>query len=124
MKKLLFILFLTIPYIGVGQGWEKTYNLSEYDRGNSIQQTNDGGYILTGFISIMEQDIVLVKLNYLGDTLWTNSLIESHDQVGRSVKQTNDSGYIICGTREDNQGNGNIWLINIELFFINSLFYL
>jgi len=114
MKKLLFILFLTIPYTGVGQGWEKTYNLSEYDRGNSIQQTNDGGYILTGFISIMEQDIVLVKLNYLGDTLWTNSLIESHDQVGRSVKQTNDSGYIICGTREDNQGNGNIWLIKTD----------
>ena len=114
MNKLLFILFLTIPYIGVGQGWEKTYNLSEYDRGNSIQQTNDGGYILTGFISIMEQDIVLVKLNYLGDTLWTNSLIESHDQVGRSVKQTNDSGYIICGTREDNQGNGNIWLIKTD----------
>lgn len=114
MKRIMFILLLTIPFVGFGQGWEKTYNLSVYDRGNSIQQTNDGGYILTGFISVIEKDIVLVKLNSLGDTLWSNSLIESHDQVGRSVKQTNDGGYIICGTREDNQGNGNIWLIKTD----------
>ena len=113
MKKLLFILLLTIPFIGFGQSWEKTYNISDYDYGSSIQQTSDGGYILTGHISILEQDIILIKLNSLGDTLWTNSLIETHDQVGRCVKQTSDNGYILCGTREIG-GNGNIWVIKTD----------
>ena len=114
MKKLLFILLLTIPFIGFGQNWEQHYNLSVYDQLESIKQTNDGGYIITGFISILEQDIILVKLNSLGDTLWTNRLIESNDQEGISVQQTNDGGYVICGVREDNQGNGDVWVVKTD----------
>jgi hypothetical protein len=114
MKKLLFILLLTIPFIGFGQGWEQHYNLSVYDKLESIKQTDDGGYIITGFISILEQDIILVKLNSLGDTLWTNRLIESKDQEGISVQQTSDGGYVICGVREDNQGNGDVWVVKTD----------
>ena len=113
MKKLLLIL-LCLPMIGFGQSWEKHYNLSIYDSGESIQQTSDGGYILTGHISVLEQDIILIKLNSLGDTLWTNKLIATHDQWGNSVKQSNDNGYIICGVKEDAQGNGDIWIIKTD----------
>lgn len=114
MKKLLLILLLSIPFIGFGQSWEKHYNLSDNDKIESITQTNDGGYIMTGYISIVERDVILIKLNSLGDTLWTNRLIETHDQEGNIVKQTNDDGYVICGIREDSQGNGDIWVIKTD----------
>ena len=38
--------------------WEKTYGTDDYDYGRSVQQTSDGGYIITGSI---DSDICLVK---------------------------------------------------------------
>ena len=48
MKKILFILLFTIPFIGFGQSWEKTFGGSGDDEGYSLQQTSDGGYIVCG----------------------------------------------------------------------------
>ena len=45
MKKLLLIL-VCLPLIGFGQVWEQIIN--SVSSGESIHQTNDGGYIITG----------------------------------------------------------------------------
>ena len=46
MKKL--FLLIIIPFLSFGQEWEQNYDLGYIDVGYSVQQTTDGGYIITG----------------------------------------------------------------------------
>jgi len=60
---------------------------------NSIQQTSDGGYIITGTTDVSEsQEVLLIKTNENGDTLWTKTFGSG---VGHSVQQTSDGGYAL-----------------------------
>jgi hypothetical protein len=79
--------------------WSKTYGGNETDYGNSVQQTTDGGYIITGhtYPSGSNVDVYLIKTNASGDTLWTRTIGGSYTDVGMSVQQTADGGYIITG---------------------------
>jgi len=106
MKKLLFILLLTIPFVGSGQGWEKTFGGSLWDEGKSVQQTTDGGYIICGTRDTTGNPgsyIYLIKTKTNGDLLWS-SLIDGYigNPEGYDVQQTTDGGYIICGVTQDN----------------------
>jgi hypothetical protein len=73
--------------------------LGEY--GNSVQQTTDGGYIITGSrLSGSDRQVYLVKTTATGDTMWTKTYGNNQDQEnssGSSVQQTTDGGYIITG---------------------------
>ena len=63
----------------------------------SVQQTYDGGYIITGrtnFNNPISHDLYLIKTDTYGDTIWTRTYEES---VGYCVRQTYDNGYIIAG---------------------------
>jgi hypothetical protein len=59
--------------------------------GYSLQQTSDGGYIITGTnqdsASLTEADLYLIKTNSIGDTLWTKTMRGNKNQtVGYSVQ--------------------------------------
>jgi hypothetical protein len=81
--------------------WTRLFGRSESDIGYSVHQTVDGGYIITGytasFSTYSDKDVYLIKLDSLGDTLWTQTYGDSLDDVGYSVLQTSDGGYVICG---------------------------
>jgi len=81
--------------------WTRTYGFESIDRAYSIQQTQDGGYIVTGMITPAgreDRDIWLVKLDSVGDTLWTRTFgSDTVSEVGRSVHQTSDGGFVIAG---------------------------
>ena len=80
--------------------WEKTYGGSDWDFGNCVQQTADGGYIVCGSTYSYghgNQDYYLIKTDANGDTLWTKTYGGANDDVAKSVVQTSDGGYALTG---------------------------
>ncbi len=98
--------------------WTKTYGGEDQHHGNSIQQTTDGGFIITGFTySLQTQtgDVYLIKTDENGDSLWTRTYGGVYVDVGRSVKQTTDDGFIITGyTRSSGTGSSEVYLIKTD----------
>jgi hypothetical protein len=91
--------------------WTRTYGGINNDLGRSVQQTLDGGFIITGWTS---DQVYLVKTNSLGDTLWTKTFGGMGDDIGFSVQQTSDRGYIITGY-SNSYGNGDqVYLIKTD----------
>jgi len=89
--------------------WTRTYGGIDDDRGYSVQQTSDGGYIIAGetySYGAGLSDLYLIRTNDLGDTLWTRIYGGGGFDRGYSVQQTSDGGYIVAGVRFD-----YVWLI-------------
>ena len=100
MKRLTLILgmftLLLVSLSNAQQRWERTYGGQYSDEGYSVQQTQDGGYIVAGMTGSFGNDqVYLIKTDASGDTLWTRNY---GGKEGRSVQQTSDTGYIVAGT--------------------------
>jgi hypothetical protein len=83
--------------------------------GYSVQQTQDGGYIVAG---LTEQgssyDVYIIKTNASGDTLWTKTYGDGgiYWEEAHSVRQTTDGGYIVAAiTQSSGAGGFDVWLI-------------
>ena len=102
--KHLYILLFVLPLIGFGQGWEETYGYYLYNNIQSVQPTDDGGYIVCGSTSFTNLpqiqnygDMYILKVDESGDEIWSRIYENGH---GFSIQPTNDGGYIITGTRK------------------------
>ena len=98
--------------------WNKTFGGSSDDAGMSIQQTAEGGYILTGFTASYgagEEDVWLIKTDAKGNELWNKTFGGPGDDRGVSVQQTTDGGYILSGAKTSfGAGGVNGWLIKTD----------
>ncbi|TKJ41064.1 hypothetical protein CEE37_05200 [candidate division LCP-89 bacterium B3_LCP] len=98
--------------------WSRTFGGSETDKGYSVQQTDDGGYVIAGRTSSYgagSYDVYLVKTNASGDTLLTRTFGGSSSDFGSSVHQTDDGGYIIAGyTYSYGVGDADLYLIKTD----------
>jgi len=107
--------------------WEKTYDGPEIgsnsgDYGTAVQETYDGGYIITGtrgYISAtgFTGQTWLLKTDFIGDTLWTKTFgqINSDDSNGEDVKQCADSGFVVVASRNTFGAGLDVYIIRTDL---------
>ena len=112
--------------------WDKSYGGSDNERANSINTTNDGNYIISGYATSNDgdigegdsngfQDYWVLKINSNGDLLWEKNFGFAGSDQANQIKQTSDNGYIITGFFDvsasggegsDAQGNSNNTIID------------
>jgi len=98
--------------------WTRTYGGSERERGYSVRQTSDGGYIVTGYTETFgpgTSGVYLLKMDADGDTLWTRTYGGDGWDWSHCVQQTTDGGYIIAGITMSYGGGGNdVYLVKTD----------
>jgi hypothetical protein len=79
--------------------WDKTYGGEDWDYGESVQQTSDGGYIVVGKTRMYNslEDIWLIKTDSKGNKEWDKAFDLGTYEYGFSIQQTSDGGYILVG---------------------------
>ena len=95
--------------------WTNAFGRTDKDRGYSVLQAIDGGYIVTGYTDIETDDLWIIKTDSAGDTLWTKTFGGDSQDRGRGVNLTSDGGYIIVGDSYLGLDDGeyNVYLIKI-----------
>jgi hypothetical protein len=98
--------------------WNKTFGDAYDDYCYTVQQTNDGGFIVIGetySFGSGDYDVWLIKTDGNGDEQWNKTYGGIFDDWGGSARQTNDGGYIITGeTYSFGSGSGDVWLIKTD----------
>ena len=99
--------------------WTKTFGGSNIDIGHSVEQTSDGGFIITGYTrsfgTASGRNIWLIKTDAFGNEQWNNTFGGNGDDEGHCVKQTTDGGYIIAGlTNSFGAGLKDFYLVKTD----------
>jgi hypothetical protein len=110
--------------------WQKCLGGSSWDCANDIQETFDGGYIVTGATGSNDGDVSgnhgdsdywVVKLNEIGSIQWQNCFGGSSHDSALCIRQSIDSGFIVTGISysndgdvSGNHGNGDYWVVKMD----------
>ena len=131
MKYLSFLLLLVISNLCIAQvtvyfppniQWQKCIGGTNEDTALNIEQTIDGGYIVSGRTNSIDGDFVgnsgnsfcLVKLDGNGNISWKRFFPAMiHDHLKEEMHHTTDGGFIIGGdTVRKLDANGNtVWIL-------------
>ncbi len=96
----------------LNEEWARQYSSGEGDSGGGVDIVGNGGYILCGSTKGTAsgyRDVWLIRTDFNGDTIWTNTYGGYYDDYAYSVKSTLDGGFIICGMTSN--GMDDVYLI-------------
>ena len=110
--------------------WQKSLGGTSEEAANTIKQTSDTGYIITGYSASIDGDITeahgnsdvwVVKLNPVGNIEWQKTYGGSGADYGRDILQTNDDGFIVVGYTNSPdgdvsfiRGSSDAWVVKLD----------
>ncbi len=110
--------------------WQKCLGGTSADWGESIVQTNDGGYAIGAYTNSNDGDVTnfrgvadywVIRLDSVGGLLWQQCLGGTGGDFAYSLIQTFDKGFAIAGhsgsTNGDvtgNHGGDDAWIVKID----------
>ncbi len=117
--------------------WQKCYGGSNYDDAGYIEQTTDGGYIISGStnsndgdvsgyhvgVPYLYGDVWILKIDSLGNIQWQKCFGGSNNDAATEIHQTFDGGFIVIGYTESNDGNvvgqhqvtvSDMWVLKLD----------
>ncbi|MDJ0755276.1 MAG: right-handed parallel beta-helix repeat-containing protein [Ardenticatenaceae bacterium] len=101
--------------------WQNTYGGGNDDEASAVQQTADGGFIVTGTTaSFGANNAWVLKLNSNGTVAWQKAFGNAEADFVNDIEETSDGGFILIGHMEWPDGpppNPNIynaWMVKLN----------
>lgn len=98
--------------------WLKTFGSSSWDFGNSVIQSKDSCFVVAGKtygFGARDADVYIVKVNKLGDTLWTKVFGGDSTDYASSIVSTYEDSYLIgANTKSKGAGDFDAWILNLN----------
>jgi hypothetical protein len=96
--------------------WTRHYGGSGFEEGNSVVETPDGGFIIAGFSESYGAglyNLYLVKVNDMGDTLWTRTYDGNDRAFAQSICSVESGGFAVVGSN-GTFNIGDIYFLRID----------
>ena len=99
--------------------WQKNFGGVDWDFGNSLKQTTDGGFIIAGSTNSYGRgnaDAYVIKTDALGNVMWSKTFGGANDDEFKSVIQTSDGGYALTGYTKSylDPTFGDLWAFKLN----------
>jgi uncharacterized delta-60 repeat protein len=98
--------------------WQKAYGEVDGEGAEYIQQTSDGGYIVTGWTASFGsggEDFWVLKLASNGNVQWQKTYGGGNDDEAMSIQQIADGDYIVAGWTESfGAGDADLWVLKLD----------
>ncbi|MBK6914488.1 MAG: T9SS type A sorting domain-containing protein [Ignavibacteriales bacterium] len=99
--------------------WTRTYGGNGDDYGYSLKKTDDGGFIIAGTTNTFGAgvfDFYVIRIDSIGDTLWTKTFGGVNNDYAWSVDNTYDGGFVLAGETNAFPEIPNAMFIKIDQF--------
>ncbi len=115
---IIVIIILPLALSGQNLVWQSNIGSTYNELGNAAVQTDDGNYVVFGStysFGAGDFDMYLLKLNSVGDTIWTATYGGDLTEYGYDIQKTPDGGFILVGsTRSFGNGKRDVYLLKVD----------
>ena len=98
--------------------WTRKYGGNNWDMGESVCQLADGSYVIGGATRSYgagNYDVWLIKIDSVGNMLWSKTFGGTSYDYGHSVNLTDDGGFVASGyTYSFGAGSGDMYVIKTD----------
>jgi hypothetical protein len=101
--------------------WARALGGAGDEVATSIEQTNDGGYIVAGYYDWHAGDAWIVKINATGVIQWQKIIGGTKADILENLIKTSDGGFVFTGSAVSHDGDlsgvsgtGTLWVVKLD----------